>query len=504
MAQRKLKRVAEFGDFQTPDVLARHVLSHLRAMGLSPASIIEPSCGQGAFLAAAAETFPHAKLFGLDINADYLSLARERLAGRQGLTLAHESFFSHDWAAVVAAAPAPLLILGNPPWVTNAELGVLGSDNLPTKSNFQNMKGFEAVTGKSNFDISEWMLLQNIEWLRAKGGSLAVLCKTAVARKIVVAAWRRGIPIADTRIYRIDALSNFGAAVEACLLVIQMDGKTSCTECAVFPTLDSPAPSSRIGFVDHVLVSDVERYQQYRNLRGISKAYTWRSGIKHDCAKIMELERTSEGLVNRLGQIVDIEDTYLYPLIKSSDIAGTRQRARKKFVIVPQRTIGENTRPIEKHAPRTWAYLQTHHAAFQKRSSIIYRNKPDFSVFGVGDYSFAPAKVAISGLYKKLAFRLYGGETIKPVFFDDTVYFLPFDSRDEAKSVFEMLNSAPAQNFLESMVFWDEKRPITVDLLMRIDIGKLATLLGRSHELSTTHVEGTSARATNAQPSLFA
>jgi SAM-dependent methyltransferase len=501
MAPRKTKQIAEFGDFQTPDGLAHQVLSLLKRLGLVPASIVEPSCGLGAFLAAAAATYPQAELFGLDINPNYLSVARERLAGHSKLTLTHESFFRHNWMEHVADLPSPLLVLGNPPWVTNAELGLLGSDNLPTKSNFQNMKGLDAVTGKSNFDISEWMLLQNLEWLRVKNGALAVLCKTAVARKILASAWKRNIAISDARIYRIDALSHFNAAVEACLLVIQVDGQTASTECAFYSDLESDTPSSRIGFTDHALVSDIETYSRYQALRGVNPLYTWRSGIKHDCAKVMELHRTAEGLINGHGQRVNIEDTYLYPLVKSSDIAGARKRDREMLVIVTQKVIGEDTGTIKTTAPRTWAYLQEHRAALEGRTSVIYRNKPDFSVFGVGDYSFAPWKIAISGLYKKLAFRIYGSQNDKPTFFDDTVYFLPFYCPDEAQSVLEMLNSPQAQGFLTSMIFWDEKRPITVELLKRIDIVKLAGLLGRSHELSVSR--SIRNKPTDAQGSLF-
>ena len=59
-----------------------------------------------------------------------------------------------DWDAVLAGDPGPWLVLGNPPWVTNAELGLLKNSNLPIKSNFQGHKGLEALTGKANFDIS--------------------------------------------------------------------------------------------------------------------------------------------------------------------------------------------------------------------------------------------------------------------------------------------------------------------------------------------------------------
>jgi len=504
MAPKKTKRTAEFGDFQTPDDLAATVLRTVQALGLSPKAVIEPSCGRGAFLYAATAAFPSVRIFGLDINRDHLEFARERLSDQGHLSLTHGNFFSHDWATALATMNAPILILGNPPWVTNAALSALGSDNSPVKSNSQNLKGLDALTGKSNFDISEWMLLQNIEWLRVKTGSLAVLCKTAVARKILTSLWKRGIPVADARIYQIDALANFGAAVDACLLVISIDGSSNLNKCAVYPSLDSHEPEHHLGFIDGTLVADSNAYQKLRELRGISKAYTWRSGIKHDCSKVMELDRTPDGLRNGFGEQVEIEETYLFPLVKSSDIAGARQKKREKFVIVTQRTIGEDTGKIRVEAPRTWAYLEKHHAALSARTSVIYRNKPDYSIFGVGDYSFASWKIAISGLYKKLSFRLYGSETGKPVVFDDTVYFLPFETRKEAQSVLEMLLSEPAQKFLESMVFWDEKRPITVDLLKRIDITKLGDFLGRSNELiqdRTFHPRG---RDADLQHRLFA
>jgi type I restriction-modification system DNA methylase subunit len=57
MAGRKKKNVCEFGDFQTPDDLAIKVVQLLQNLGFSPNYIIEPTCGRGSFLVAAA-TFP--------------------------------------------------------------------------------------------------------------------------------------------------------------------------------------------------------------------------------------------------------------------------------------------------------------------------------------------------------------------------------------------------------------------------------------------------------------
>ena len=60
--------------------------------------------------------------------------------------------------------------------------------------------------------------------------------------------------------------------------------------------------------------------------------------------------------------------------------------------------------------------------------------------------------------------------------------FLGVTTKDEAIFLAELLNSKPCQDFLESMIFWTDKRPITVDLLKRIDLEKVALNLGRDAE----------------------
>ena len=133
-----------------------------------------------------------------------------------------ESFFEVDWNNILRDLPEPILVVGNPPWVTNSTLGAIGSSNLPKKSNFQNYNGLEALTGKSNFDISEWMLIKLLEMLEGRRATVAMLCKTAVARKVLVHAWKNDISLADAEIHPIDAAASFGAAVDACLLVCSL------------------------------------------------------------------------------------------------------------------------------------------------------------------------------------------------------------------------------------------------------------------------------------------
>jgi len=77
-----------------------------------------------------------------------------------------------------------------------------------------------------------------------------------------------------------------------------------------------------------------------------------------------------------------------------------------------------------------------------------------------------------------LKFNLVGPLDGKTVVFDDTVNFLSFDTEEEAKFVYRLITSDPAIEFLESMIFWDEKRSITTEILRRLSPQELAKELG--------------------------
>ncbi|MGI0135060.1 MAG: hypothetical protein ACREBW_08910, partial [Candidatus Micrarchaeaceae archaeon] len=375
---RKDKAKWEFGDFQTPTALAKEAVSVLVRRGLRPATVIEPSCGEGAFFLAALDAFPEATCcVGSDINNEYLDRLRSKVRehpSAQKCRVQHADFFQFNWREFAETAPSPVLVLGNPPWVTSADLGILGSRNLPVKSNFQGRRGLDAITGKSNFDISEWMLLESMSWLRNSIGTVAVLCKSSVARKILQQGWKNALAISDAEMYAIDANRHFGAAVDACFLVLEMGRGPAAQRCALFGSLAATQPSRVIGLHDDTLISDVKRYEQWRHLRGEDVAYTWRSGVKHDCSKVMELEKHGERFQNQLGDLVELEDEYVFPMLKSSDLATSEPvRYGRKYMLVTQSLVGEDTAPIQMNAPVTWEYLQKHRALLDGRGSSIYK-----------------------------------------------------------------------------------------------------------------------------------
>ena len=90
--------------------------------------------------------------------------------------------------------------------------------------------------------------------------------------------------------------------------------------------------------------------------------------------------------------------------------------------------------------------------------------------------------MAISGFYNKVDFKIIGLVESRPVVFDDTIYFLPFWSQQEATFFGEILSSNTAKECLSSIIFWGNKRPITIDLLKRLNLKALAAELGREEE----------------------
>lgn len=462
----------EYGDFQTPPELAHQICKKLNSLGIRPDVLIEPTCGIGAFVQAAVDTFPTLQhVIAVETSRFYLDKLQEqihRIPDRTTVELFNADFFQFDWASLFKRLNGNILMIGNFPWVTNSQQGMIAGENLPQKQNFRDFSGLDALTGKSNFDISEWMLVHVAQYLQPCKGQLAMLCKSSVARKFLNHCNEHKIGLSSATIYGIDAAKHFAVAVDACLLVCHFDMQSQNHDYNVYPSINSDI-HRQVGHRNGLTIRDLESFARHQNLLGDSGP-KWRSGVKHDCSQILELKKSHDCFINGLGEEVDIEPDFLYPLLKGSDVANGRTAETNRYLVLPQKAVGESTVIIKQLAPKTWSYLETHAAYLDNRKSRIYENNPRYSVFGVGSYTFAPWKIAICSLYKTLSFRVIGKIQAKPVVFDDTVYFISFETQTDALSTLEFLNSQPVIELLSSMIFWDEKRPIKTGVLNRLKL----------------------------------
>ncbi|MFH1268701.1 MAG: SAM-dependent DNA methyltransferase, partial [Planctomycetota bacterium] len=339
------------------------------------------------------------------------------------------------------------------------------------------------------------------KWLDGRNATMAMLCKTAVARKVLEHAWRHEVGLGSAEMYLIDAKASFGASVDACLLVCSFSDSARSHDSTVYGNISAERPTGTIGYHEGRLIADVNAYERSKHLQA-EDAYPWRSGIKHDCAKVMELYREGERYRNGFHELVELEGEHVYPMLKGSDVARGRAESPKRWMLVTQRNVGEDTAAIRDRSPRTWEYLQSHADRLNRRGSSIYRKRPPFSIFGVGEYAFAPWKIAISGLHKKLEFVPVGSFAGKPVVLDDTCYFLPCETEREAHGITGLLNSGTAREFFSAFIFWDAKRPVTAEVLRRLDLMALARELGREALVAEFSSRGTDRAAVTDTPRL--
>lgn len=472
----------ELGDFQTPPRLALRCAEAINRTFGTFDQMIEPTCGIGRFLLAAAETGIAGKMVGIELQPDHLAKARKTLrsaAPSADWALIEGDAFEFNFSELINIRPsARVLALGNLPWVTVAELGMLGSKYTPERKAVGTGSGINASTGESNFDVAEYIferLLSSLPAMTAGGSTvIAFLIKTSVARRLLTRIDRQKIPIRRAMLWRIDAGAEFGVSVDACLFAVERSHVESGEQvtCEVLDSLAEAAPVGLIGIRDGELVADVAAWERSRAFDG-KCPLEWRQGIKHDVSKVMELRLDGDVLCNGYGATVDVEEDWVFPLLKCSDVYHGRTMDNGKRVIVTQRHPGEDTNILRISAPRLWGYLNKHRSIFAQRKSSIYQGRPSFSMFGIGSYTFAPWKVAISGMHKDPRFRLIGPSDGRPVCLDDTCYLLSFEKEQDARCVSALLNSPSAQAVLHALLFTDAKRPITKKLLNRLDLSAL-------------------------------
>lgn len=474
----------EYGDFQTPLELSNTICLYLASEDILPNVIIEPTFGKGSFIISALRHFSQTKrIYGVEIYEPYYwqtkFLILELFINTPNLNkpkifLYCDDIFNFDFSSIEKSIEThSILVLGNPPWVTNSELSTLNSSNLPAKSNFKFYTGFEAITGKGNFDIGEYIILTMFKLFSKRYGHMAMLAKNSVIKNVIYDLPKMNYRIGDMVALKINTKYFFDASVEASLFKCSFKLRSSSPICKV-SLLNSPhLVENEFGWVNNKFVSDVSLYEKHKKYDGVC-SYIWRQGVKHDCSKIMELDMVNNKYVNGFEVEVNLENDLTYGLVKSSDLCLPVITKPRKYVIITQKKIGEDTSYLQDKFPNLYKYLSENEQVFLQRKSSIYAGKAPFSIFGVGDYSFKPYKVAISGLYKRSTFSLILPYKSKPMMLDDTCYFLGFDYISDAIIIWAILNSEYIQKLLTVITFLDSKRPYTKEVLMRLSLNEVA------------------------------
>jgi hypothetical protein len=476
----------ELGDFQTPSSLTDTICSLIESFNFNPSILIEPSCGKGNFIISALKKFPTIKtVIAIELQESYKEEFFRNINNSEidtsniNIIFKTDSFFNINFDELfkkhkIDKLNHSFLILGNPPWVTNSYLGLLSSHNIPKKNNTKTQfKGLDALTGKSNFDIAETFIVELHEFFNKKNSIIALICKTATIQNIIKNKALKNSDY-DLTSFLFDSKKEFGISASANVIIMKKKKNQAKTEtsCSVYMLYNQDEQLYSYGYKFDYFVSNIEVYKQKCNLEGKFE-YEWRQGLKHDAGSVLVLKKiTSRTYKSKISNLIELEDDLVYPFLKSSDIKDPFIRNSRYYILLPQQKLGENPTEKLKNFPKTLNYLQSNLFYFTKRKSRIYNNQQQFSIFGIGNYSFKPYKIVVSGFYKTLRFSLVIPQENKQVMIDDTCYSLSFDNFTEAVFIWIILNSKLVTEFFHSIVFLENKRPFKKEILQRLELKK--------------------------------
>ncbi|HAI20021.1 MAG TPA: hypothetical protein DCM10_19620, partial [Xanthomarina gelatinilytica] len=364
----------EYGDFQTNENLSEQVAKYVFLKQNGFEFILEPTCGKGNFiLASIKQSNSLKKIVGVEIYQPYVWATKFKILdyyltnkeiNKPEIDIIHGNAFEFDYNQLAkSTSDLKTLVIGNPPWVTNSELGSIDSKNLPQKSNFKKHSGFEAITGKGNFDIGEYISLIMLKCFENHNGAFAFLIKNSVVKNLIQDQKRNCFKISQSEKLNIDSKKEFNVSVNACLFLTQLNTEPDFT-CKEFDFYNKEYLTT-FGWYKDKFVYSVEDYDKSSIVDGKS-IFTWRSGVKHDCSKIMEFERENGHYINGLGKEINLEDKLVYGLLKSSDLKYDKTNTFRKLTIITQKKIGQPTKYIKEDLPLTYEYLSSHKEFFDK------------------------------------------------------------------------------------------------------------------------------------------
>ncbi|SDY56745.1 hypothetical protein SAMN04487946_1249 [Halobellus clavatus] len=223
--------------------------------------------------------------------------------------------------------------------------------------------------------------------------------------------------------------------------------------------------------------------------------YRIRHGVKDDAKAVYALDRAT---IERHG----IEKTHVYPYLKSKHIVKYGLFGYDHH-LVPQRQAGEeNEAKLRDETPATYEYLHSHRQRLLERSSSWFEGGPFYSLFGLGQYTWADYKVVWCRLGFKPHFAVVSTVTDpllgeQPVVPGDHCMFIGTDDEREAHYLCGLLNSAPYQRCLRD-ISSGGKSSLSKSTVARLLLPewaatpqqcRLAELSQLAHEIVPDHVD---------------
>jgi len=537
----------DLGEFFTPDWLAEKTMTMAGFNGAIDKTVFDPGCGSGVFLLAAATSKieNHSSLvnllnsvIGCDLNPLGVLSARLNLLlllskhfkfplPEVELPIFHyDSVFQTPHGNTNAASLQKILtggcdyLIGNPPWISwNCLPPVyrkrLENELLPQYKLFD-FHGQLARLGHSNDDYLSTFTLVTVDRYLKQNGICSFIIKQPLLTNVAGKTFRRfeirrssgeATPLRVIKVADLRDLDPFGIGNETAILVLEKGTPTAYPidydiwskpngHLEIKTERAQPSEATEASSAWIVISSEwrVTKFMEGDN------PYEIRHGLKHDVAEVLivrMIEKNHERL--RIQRMADDETTYeiepdwVYPFLQPRHLKKWGSNGHFYF-LMPQRKAGEdNENEIATRFPLTDVFLKKFAPQFAARRSKVFLNKPFYGLFGLGQYTHAPYKVCWVGLgfqprfavVEKIDDPMLGPRTVVP---DGTIYFMPFQQRDEAHFVCALLNSELVCKFLSARS-GKSKRGLSKKIVEQLALPKFNRDDGRHVDLANTSLQ---------------
>jgi len=431
----------------------------------------------------------------LDLFSQLMEMERERING--------------IWARIIKNAFAPLFqgrfdyVAGNPPWVNWESLPEDYREETKPIWIYHGLfphGGMDTILGKGKKDISMLMTYVAMDdYLKQQGRLGFVITQSVFKTAGAGQGFRRfrlgsGAPIAALHVDDMADLKPFeGASNRTAIVILQRDRETR------YPVQYSHWYKPHGGSVipEDVMLDDIaeEKIATYRNfvakpvdrdstspwitgrpraLNAIEKvlgssdyqaragACTWMNAVywldilEERPDGLLLVSNLTKGAKRKVENVqAAIEPDLVYPLLRGRDVQRWQAAPQAYILMVqdPHRRKGYDEEWLSLKYPKTYGYLKHFEDALRTRSGYKRYFKPTdpfYSMFNVGDYTFAPYKVVWREQASCLTAAVAAREETKVIVPDHKLMLVALGVEEEAYFLCGVLNSAPSQFVVQS------------------------------------------------------
>ena len=488
------------GEYYTPDWLAEKLLVATMGPDLGDPTqrVFDPSCGAGVFLlqtikqvrrrAAAREIAPRRALelilrnvAGCDVNPLAVQAARINYLRALGdLVEGPVDVPVYEADSVLRGPPLARFdyVIGNPPWIN--------WQNLPADYRRETMAlwqhyglfpkrraGMETILGAAKYDFSMLMTYVAADRYLRPGGRLGFVVPQGFFRAAAAGqGFRRfqlpdGTPLGVCEVEDLVEVRPFrDASNRTALLILERGRETqypvtyryhrggkefAWVARPVAADATSPwiaAPPAALSAIGRVLGRSAYRAREGANTGGANAVF-WIEVVRRSRG-LVTIRNVTEGARKQVPATeAAVESDWIYPLLRGRNV--------RRWGAVPEHSILVTHRPgmklravpeleMQTVFPATFSYLARFQTLLRERPAYKRYFKPDspfYSLFNIGEYTFAPWKVAWREQALPFTAAVLepadGGGPVP----DHKLMIVPLDSEVEAHYLCGALNSLP-------------------------------------------------------------